>query len=486
MDCDDTGTGRQAAGCIEERIAEEYMKSFFIARITPVCLAAAGAFFLYILLSSDVVLEPRLPGADNAPEELLSESGPPNLESEFVTFEGVPSELGGAWPRFRGADFAAISGEQVTLRRSWQFDTPKVLWSIDVGEGYAGAAVLGGRVYMLDYDRQRQRDTVRCLSFEDGREIWQYSYPVKVKRNHGMSRTVPAVTERFIVTLGPKCHVTCLDSVTGEFHWMLDLVREYGAKVPLWYAGQCPVIEDGKAILAPGGSALMIAVDCNSGEVIWETPNRHGWTMTHSSIIPMDFMGKRMYVYCGSGGVVGVWAKDGSILWETEEWKLRINIPSPVAADEGLIFLSAGYEKGSMMLRLREENGKIVAGPLFRLTAEVFGAPQQTPIFYKGYIYGVRPDEQLICMDVEGRVMWTSGSANKFGLGPYIIADGLIYVMNDSGLLTMAEATPAGFVQLGEAKVLTGSDSWAPMAIASGRLILRDLTKMICIDIAEH
>ncbi|MHC4196073.1 MAG: outer membrane protein assembly factor BamB family protein, partial [Planctomycetota bacterium] len=191
------------------------------------CLAAAGAFFLYILLSSDVVLEPRLPGADNAPEELLSESGPPNLESEFVTFEGVPSELGGAWPRFRGADFAAISGEQVTLRRSWQFDTPKVLWSIDVGEGYAGAAVLGGRVYMLDYDRQRQRDTVRCLSFEDGREIWQYSYPVKVKRNHGMSRTVPAVTERFIVTLGPKCHVTCLDSVTGEFHWMLDLVREY-------------------------------------------------------------------------------------------------------------------------------------------------------------------------------------------------------------------------------------------------------------------
>jgi outer membrane protein assembly factor BamB len=58
--------------------------------------------------------------------------------------------------------------------------------------------------------------------------------------------------------------------------------------------------------------------------------------------------------------------------------------------------------------------------------------------------------------------------------------------MNDSGLLTLAEATPAGYVQLAEAKVLDGPDSWGPMAIASGRLILRDLTRMICIDIAEH
>jgi outer membrane protein assembly factor BamB len=82
--------------------------------------------------------------------------------------------------------------------------------------------------------------------------------------------------------------------------------------------------------------------------------------------------------------------------------------------------------------------------------------------------------------------VWTSTSARKFGLGPYIIADGLIYVMNDSGLLTLAEATPTGYVQLAQAKVLEGPDAWGPMAIVGGRLILRDMNRMICLDVAER
>ena len=35
-------------------------------------------------------------------------------------------------------------------------------------------------------------------------------------------------------------------------------------------------------------------------------------------------------------GVVGVSAKDGSLLWETTDWKISIaNIPSPVILDDG-------------------------------------------------------------------------------------------------------------------------------------------------------
>jgi outer membrane protein assembly factor BamB len=156
-----------------------------------------------------------------------------------------------------------------------------------------------------------------------------------------------------------------------------------------------------------------------------------------------------------------------------------------VVVGEGLIFLSGGYNAGSVMLRLVQEGNKINAQPVFQLKADVFGSPQHTPIFYDGYIYGVRPDGRLACLDLTGRIVWTSTSAHRFGLGPYTIANGLLYVMNDSGLLTLAEATPAGYVQLAEAKVLDGPDSWGPMAIASGRLILRDLTRMICLDILE-
>ena len=459
--------------------------------VIPIVLSVVGVILLYLWLSADAAtqLTERLPEIETT-ESQLREGGTRNLRGELVRFDVEPSNLPGAWPRFRGVNFNAISDEDVNLARTWPSEGPAVLWSIDLGEGFAGAAVLAGRVYIIDYDQENQADAIRCLSLDDGAEIWRYSYPVKTKRNHGMSRTIPAVTKKYIVTIGPKCHVTGLDSQTGEFHWMLDLVRDFGAVVPEWYAGQCPLIEDDKAIIAPGGSALMMAVDCNTGDIVWQTPNPHGWKMTHSSIVPAEFMGKRMYVYCTSGAVVGVSAEDGGILWEYPDWKIRIaNVPSPLVVGQGRIFLSGGYNAGSMMLQLTEDNGTIKAEQLFRLETDVFGSDQQTPIFYDGHIYGVRPDKQLVCLDLEGRIVWASSNINQFGprgLGPYSIADGMIYILDDDGTLTLAEASSDGYNQLARAKVLDGPDAWAPMAFASGRLIIRDMNRMVCLDIAEH
>ncbi|MHC4166467.1 MAG: PQQ-binding-like beta-propeller repeat protein, partial [Planctomycetota bacterium] len=87
-----------------------------------------------------------------------------------------------------------------------------------------------------------------------------------------------------------------------------------------------------------------------------------------------------------------------------------------------------------------------------------------------------------------GNVVWTSTSANKFGRngGPYAIVDGLLYVMDDKGNLTLVEARPDGYLPLAQARVLDGPDSWGPMAIAGNRMIVRDIHKMICLDISEQ
>jgi len=464
------------------------MKEFIIARVIPVVLVIVGVTSLYVWLSADAAinLTERLPIAANVPQAQLEAEQTMELRGELVQFGGKPADLPGAWPRFRGANFDAISSEDVTLARAWPPGGPKVLWSIDVGEGYAGAAILAGRVYILDYDQEKQADAIRCLSLANGQEIWRYSYPIKIKRNHGMSRTVPAVTDKYIVTFGPKCHVTCLDSVTGQFHWMLDLVKDFKAKEPPWYAGQCPLIDDDKAIIAVGGESLMIAVDCQTGEIVWQSPNPHDWVMTHSSIMPMEFVGKRMYIYCASGGVAGISAEDGSILWENQQWKIRVaNVPSPVVVGDGLIFLCGDYNAGSMMLKLAQQGDKINAEPIFKLDAAVYGSPQHTPIFYQGHIYGVNANKELACLNLYGKVLWTSTSAHKFGRGPYIISNDLIYIMNDDGVLTIAQATPSGYKPVASAKVLDGPESWGPMAVASGFLVLRDLNRMICLDITS-
>lgn len=470
------------------------MKKFLIADVIPMTFVLAGVFVLaHLWLGADaaVSLQERVPGGDNRPANAGAGEEPVKIAGTLTRSDGVPADLPGAWPRFRGSNYDAISPEKVSLSRNWPAEGPRVLWSVDVGEGYAGAAVLEGRVYLIDYDQAGQADVIRCLSLNDGKEIWRYSYPVKVKRFHGMSRTVPAVTDKYVVTMGPKGHVTCLDSKTGEFRWMLNLVKEYGTTIPQWYTAQCPLIDDGKAIFAPAGNSLMLAVDCATGEVVWRTPNSDGWVMTHSSIVPMEFAGSRFYIYCGgstdAGGVVGVSARDGQVLWKTDAWKVRTNVPMPVLVGEDRIFLSAGYgqyDYGCTMLRLTDSGGRIAVTSEFVRPTSVFGTMQHTPIFYDGHIFGVGMDKQLMCLDLQGNVVWTSTSANTFGSGPYAIADGLLYVLDDSGVLTVVEATSSGYNPLARAKVIDGVECWGPLAIASGRLIVRDLTRMLCLDIA--
>src|SRR5580765_997656 len=224
-------------------------------RLLPALLAVVAVIALVIWLGpwASKQLQLRVPGADRAPGVEAGDSLNPVLNGRTIHGEGKAADLPGAWTGFRGSHRDGKSADTVSLAKAWANGAPPELWSVDVGEGYAGAAVLNGRVYLMDYDQPKRSDALRCLSLADGKEIWRFAYSNAVKRNHGMSRTVPAVTEKFVVAMGPKCHVVCVDAITGELRWGLDLVREYGSTVPPWYAGQCPLIDDGKVILAPAG-----------------------------------------------------------------------------------------------------------------------------------------------------------------------------------------------------------------------------------------
>jgi outer membrane protein assembly factor BamB len=451
-------------------------------------IVALLALALWLNQGASLHLSRRIPGTDAAPASESGATANPILAGRLIRGAGQRANLSGAWLGFRGGTLSGVAAEGSALANTWDAAGPKQFWSVDLGEGYAGAAVQGGRVYVMDYDQANKQDALRCLSLADGKEIWRFAYPNAVKRNHGMSRTVPTLTEKFVVAMGPKCHVVCVDAQSGELRWGIDLVREFGATVPPWYAGQNPLIDGDKVILAPGGTnALLVAVALETGKALWQTPNPKAWQMTHSSVVPLTFAGRRQYVYCASHGVVGVSAEDGTPLWDTMEWKISIaTIPSPVALDDGKIFLSGGYNAGSLMLQLKQNGSSIVPEVPFRLKPEIFGATQHTPIYHNGHLFGVRADGQFVCLDLNGRVVWASGSAHQFGLGPFLIAGDLIFAMDDSGKLSLIEASAERFHLLAEAKVLHGRESWGPLALVDRRLLARDFTKMVCLDVGTH
>jgi len=240
----------------------------------------------------------------------------------------------------------------------------------------------------------------------------------------------------------------------------------------------------------------MVAVDCETGEKLWETPNPNGWQMSHSSVMPYTFGGRKMYVYSAVGGVLGVAADGpdaGTILWQTNAWNHSVVAPSALCMPDGKIFLTAGYGAGSMMLQLSANNGQFNVEELYEYSPkDGLACEQQTPLYWNGYLFGILPKDgganrnQLVCVNPSDtkQFVWTSGQDSRFGLGPFFIADNKMFILNDDATLTIARPSTSGYIQLDQAKVFEdGSDAWAPFALADGYLIMRDSKKMVCIDL---
>lgn len=446
-----------------------------------------------MLFFSDDPFELRIP-LDQEPlfvPPISSQSGQNDLNFQFQAGKGIPSKtITGSWPQFRGDQRNAISEDKLDLDAN-----PVKIWEIAVGAGYAGPAVSNGIVYLIDYDEQNRRDLVRALSLDDGREIWHFSWKNDIPGDHGFSRTIPAIKKNYCVGIGPMGHVFCVDAGSGQKKWLIDLVAQYGTKIPNWYAGQCVLLDedpDGNvfAVLAPAGpNALLVAIDCETGKELWRTANPYQWKMTHTSIVKMDLDGLATYIYCGSDGVFGIRAKDGKILWGTSAWKIiQATCPSPLVLSDNRIFFCGGYGAGSLLLGIEKTtSGKYKTKILKKLKESEFGSTQQTPIWYKNHIWGVgRSAGKFCCIDDKGNVLWRNRTRTKFGDGPYIIADNKILAVNDHGLLICAEATPEQWTPLFEKQILDGHECWGPPALVNGRMILRSIDKMICIDLRKE
>ncbi len=474
----------------------ELLKKHGVKILILLAITSVVAWLVYDPTSNVVEnvpgMDKRLAASEAAKEEV-------KIGDKFETFiqqELIPSEY--SWTRFRGADFDNISKEKTRLIEKWGSEGAKVLWTVKLGEGHAAPVIQHNRVFLLDYDEQNRSDALRCFSLQDGKELWRRSYKVRIKRNHGMSRTVPAITDKYILTIGPRCHVMCCNPANGDFIWGLDLEKQYQTEAPFWYTGQCPLIVNDTAIIAPGGAALLIGVECSTGKVVWETPNPKKLKMSHSSVLPMTFKGKKMYVYSAIGATVGISAEGadlGKVLWEFTQWNPSVIAPSALPVDDGKIYLTAGYGAGSMMIQLAVENGVYTASTLNKLKPnEGLASEQQTPIYYDGHLFGILPKDagemrnRFVCCKPSntGKILWSSDKADKFGLGPYIIADNKFFILNDNGELTIAKVTTKSFVKLDKLKVMEGEDAWGPLAIAGGLMVLRDSKHMICIDLRAN
>jgi outer membrane protein assembly factor BamB len=456
-------------------------------------------FFFWFFHNPVKALVESVPGLDNRPPKSVNLNDSVIIGEFFNRYDSsLVTSLTGKWPNFRGADHDNIYRENIKLIDKWPEDGPKILWEKDLGEGYAAAAIYNGRVYVLDYDERRERDMLHCYSLLDGTELWRRGYAINIKRNHGMSRTIPAVNDKYVVTIGPRCQVMCCDAITGDLVWGIDLVRDFRAVEPLWYTGQCPIIVNNVAVIAVGGKALLMGVDCATGQVVWQTPNPDSLKMSHSSVMPMTIAGKKMYVYNSLGGLCGISAEEsdmGSLLWMAKDFNPNVIAPSPVYVGQNRIFVTAGYGAGGAVVKINRSGDSFSAQTLQNYKpSEGMASEQQTPVYNDGVVFNIQTKDagttrnQLICCSPDNfkKILWTSPTADRFGMGPYIIADNKFFILNDEGEVTIAKYSTSKFEILDKTRVIVGEDAWGPIALADGMLIMRSSKKMVCVDIKAN
>jgi outer membrane protein assembly factor BamB len=390
------------------------------------------------------------------------------------------------WPQFRGPDRDGISKE-TGLLQSWPDGGPKILWELEVGQGYSAAAIHKGRVFFNDYDEAKSEWLVRSVALDSGEELWTFREPRRIRPNHGITRTVPAVDGKLVFSLDPKAVLHALNAETGEEVWRKNLIETHQAKIPPWYNGQCPLLDGGRLIIAPGGGALMVALDPATGDELWKTPNPEEWPMSHSSVMVATLAGTKQYLYNNLFGTVGVAADDGRLLWHFP-FKFNVAVaPAPLPLSDDRVLITAGYDSGGAILRVGRSGESWTAEEDVSLPSMVWNSEIHTPIFHNGHIFSIGRLKRglFTTLDDQGQVKWTSEGQTAFEMGSYLLADGMFFVLEGkTGMLRLVDATTDEYRELASAQVLSGHDVWGPLALSDGKLVLRDMGRMVCLEVA--
>src|SRR5674476_751478 len=141
----------------------------FLSGLTIIC---TFAFVWWLLYDPSQSFATNVPGMDKRNAVNTANNKVVKIGEHFTAFEAVKSTLTETWPRFRGENYDNISTSAIKLTDKFGDIKKRIRWSVELGEGHAGAAIYKGLVYVLDYDETKRADMLKCFSLVDGKESW--------------------------------------------------------------------------------------------------------------------------------------------------------------------------------------------------------------------------------------------------------------------------------------------------------------------------
>ena len=383
------------------------------------------------------------------------------------------------WPQYFGPDRNGTY-QGPALASTWPANGPRVVWRKEVGEGFSGPVVSGGRVIL--FHRVANREVVESLDARTGAGQWRYDYTTTYRDDFGFDegpRAVPVVAGGVVYTFGAEGQLHAVDLATGKRRWSEDTMRRFKVEKGFFGAAGSPLVEDGRVIANIGGpGAGIVAFDAATGTVVWTTGDDEA---SYSSPIGAMLGGKRVVVFLTRDRLVGVDPATGHAQFQ-RPWRARqnasVNAATPIVVGDR-IFVSAEYGPGAGVLRLAD-------GKLFDLwtSNDALSNHYATSVYRDGVLYGFHGRQEFgqSFRAVEfgtGRVIWDQ---NRFLAGSVMLAGDRLLIMREGGELVLADASPAAFTVRARAQVLPAVVRAFP-ALANGYLYVRNEKTLICLDL---
>jgi outer membrane protein assembly factor BamB len=440
----------------------------------------------------------------------------------------LPARVGADdWPQWLGTKRDSVWREKGILEK-FPKGGPKVRWRADVGMGYAGPAVAGGKVYVTDRlvakgARDPRSPFVRgnapgservlCLDAKNGELLWKHEYPCAYDVSYPAGpRATPLVADGRVYALGAMGDLSCLDTAKGKLLWKKNFPKDYGARVPMWGFAASPLLDGNKLICLVGGEeSTVVAFDKDSGKELWKALSAREPGYCPPTMITAG--GKRQLIIWHPEAVLALDPENGKVYWQ-EKCRIRAGLTIPTPRQMGdLLFVSSFYN-GALMLKLDPD--KPAARVLWK-SKNFNGRPGSeqprntdslqclmcTPFLKDGCIYGVCTYGELRCIKVAtGERVWdtlqaTGGKLDRWA-NAFLVAQGdRFFLFNEHGDLIIARLTPKGYDEVDRAHILDPTNTmarsqanprrvvlWSHPAFADKAMFARNDKEIVCVSLA--
>lgn len=377
------------------------------------------------------------------------------------------------WPGWQGPNRDGKSLDTGLLKQ-WPPEGPKLLWkATDIGVGFSSVAVTGGKVYITG---DKNHKLILSAFDLDGKLQWTVEAGPGAGGPDG-SRSTPVIDNGNLYLITGGGLVGCFDAKTGDKKWTCEM-KKLGGSVPGWAYSESVLIYKNLAVVTPGGKNCIVALDKSTGEPVWKSEGFAAGAH-YCSCIAFTYENVPIIANGTGGGIVGVDARDGKVLFSNNfSAGNTANCTTPAYAD-GHLFWSNAYGRGGICLRLTANDGRVSAEQAW--TTRDLESHHGGYIIHEGCIYGGHGGGWA-CLDLRtGERKWQAGGV---GQGSLCWADGMLYLFSaDGGQAGLATCSPAGLEIKGRVRVQGNGPSWAHPVVAGGRLYLRYDNNLYCFDV---